>query len=63
MTNYPNNPNNLLLDFEALPVEGLPLFPEQIEQAVELSNQIVNQERQWQTYIHLSLRTSLCEVL
>ena len=52
MTNYSNDSNNLLLDFEALPVEALPLEPEQIEQAVELSNQILNQERQWQTYKH-----------
>ncbi len=52
MTNYSNNFNNLLLDFEAKPVEALLLEPEQIEQAVELSNQIVNGERQWQTYLH-----------
>ena len=52
MTNNSNNSNNLLLDFEALPVESLPLFPEQIKQAVELSNQIVNQDNQWQAYLH-----------
>lgn len=52
MTNYSNDFNNLLLDFEALPVEAFPLKPEQIEQAVELSNQVVNEQRQWQTYLH-----------
>ena len=52
MTDYSDDSKSLLLDFEALPVEVFPLEPEQIEQAVKLSNQIVNEQRQWQAYNH-----------
>ena len=52
MTNNFDDSNNLLFDFEALAVESLPLELEQIEQAVELSKQIINEQKQWQTYLH-----------
>ena len=52
MTNYSNDSNHLLFDFETLPVESLTFESEQIEQAVELSKQIINEQRQWQTYLH-----------
>ena len=52
MTDYYNNANNLLLDFESLPVEAFPLEPEQIERAVELSSQLIDEERQWRTYLN-----------
>lgn len=52
MNQYFDNSNNLLLDFEPLFIEALPLKPKQIAQAVELSNQILYQEKQWQTYLH-----------
>jgi hypothetical protein len=52
MTTNFNNSFDLLLDFESLSVEALPLTSEQIEQAIEISNQIINQERQWKTYLN-----------
>ncbi len=52
MTTNFNNSFDLLLDFESLSVESLPLTFEQIEQAIEISNQITNQERQWKTYLN-----------
>ena len=52
MTNYYSNSNNLLLDFDSLPIEALPFEPEQIEQAVELSSQLIDEEKQWRTYLN-----------
>lgn len=52
MTTNFNNSLNLLLDFDSLSVEALPITNEQIEQAIKISNQIVNQERQWKTYLN-----------
>ena len=51
MINY-NSDNNLLLDFESLSEAGIAISQEQIEQAVELSDPIINPERQWQTYLN-----------
>ena len=51
MTNYDNDLNNMLIDFEPLAIEAISIEPEQIEQAVELGNQ-VNLEHQWQTYLN-----------
>lgn len=51
MNSYSTNPNHLNLDFESLPIESISLPPEAIVQAVKLSNDIFNQERQWQTYL------------
>ncbi len=52
MTNYSNNLNNVLLDFDTLPIESLPLEQGQIEQAIKVSNNIVNEQKQWDTYIN-----------
>lgn len=46
------NPNQINLDFESSPIESISIQPEAIVQAVELSHQIVNQDKQWQTYLH-----------
>ena len=51
MTNY-NDDNNLLLDFESLSEAGITLSSEQIERAVELSERLINHDRQWQTYLN-----------
>ncbi|MEM9510154.1 MAG: DUF1822 family protein [Cyanobacteria bacterium P01_E01_bin.35] len=52
MTNYNIAPNNYLLDFESFSTSGIELSPNQIEQAVALSDRIINPERQWQTYLN-----------
>jgi len=46
------NSQNLLLDFESLSIEALPVTSEQIQQALEISHQISNQEKQWKTYLN-----------
>ena len=51
MTDYYNDSNNLLLDFEALPVEAIALKESQIQQAAELSDLIIVPENQWPTYL------------
>jgi len=43
---------DLLFDFEALTIEAIDLEPNQIDQAVQLSSQIPNETRQWQTYLN-----------
>ncbi|AFY78245.1 Protein of unknown function (DUF1822) [Pleurocapsa sp. PCC 7327] len=52
MTNFPNDPTDLLLDFESLPVETIFLESDKIDRAVQLSSQIVNEFRQWQIYLN-----------
>ena len=52
IADYSDDYNNLLLDFEALPIEAIELEAQQIEQAVELSSQTVNEEKQWRTYLN-----------
>jgi hypothetical protein len=52
MNNSLDRTNQILLDYEALPVETIDLSPEFINQAVEISTQIPNQELQWQTYLN-----------
>src|ERR687885_2493417 len=53
MNNAPDYTTQMLLDFEVLPTEIVDLSPEAIDQAVELSLQIPNEERQWQTYLNV----------
>lgn len=53
MRNFPNPITPMRLDFEALPTEAVDLSPEMIDQAVELSAQIPNEQRQWQTYLNV----------
>ncbi len=52
MTNSSNSIAQMGLDFEALPIEAVDLSPEMINQAIELSSNIPNEERQWQTYLN-----------
>lgn len=52
MINSPSNPIEELFDFEVLPVEAIALEPNWIDQAVQLSSQIANESRQWQTYLN-----------
>lgn len=52
MTNFLERTNQTLLDYEALPAETINISPELINQAVELSTQIPNEELQWQTYLN-----------
>jgi hypothetical protein len=40
-------------DFEVLPEETIDFSPEFIRKAVELSLNIPNEERQWQTYLNV----------
>src|SRR4028119_2497392 len=42
-----------LLDFEVFPTQRVDLSSEAIDQAVELSLQIPNEDRQWQTYLNV----------
>lgn len=51
MTNY-NIEANLLLDFESFSESGIELTSEQVDRAVELSDRLLNPERQWQTYLN-----------
>ena len=48
MTNYLTNSE---FDFESLPIEAIGIAPVSINKAIEISHQIKNQERQWQTYL------------
>ncbi len=52
MTNYNIETDNLLLDFESFSETGIELSDEQIDRAVELSDRIIDPERQWQTYLN-----------
>ncbi|MBD2607050.1 DUF1822 family protein [Scytonema hofmannii FACHB-248] len=52
MTNLSINPQPTWFDFERLPTSAITLSPDQINQAIELSNQIINTNRQWQVYLN-----------
>ena len=52
MTNYNIEADNLLLDFDSFSQTGIELNSEQINRAVELSDRIINPERQWKTYLN-----------
>ena len=52
MTNYKLEAHNLLLDFESFSAAGIELSAEQVERAIELSDRLINSERQWQTYLN-----------
>ncbi len=51
MTTY-NSDNNLLFDFESLSEAGIALSSKQIDRAIELSDRVIDPERQWQTYLN-----------
>ena len=53
MRNFPNSNTQMLLDFQALPTEAVDLSLEMIDQALELSGQIPNEQLQWQTYLNV----------
>ncbi len=52
MTNSMNSTTSIWLDFEDISTEAVELSTEMIDQAVELSSNILNEQRQWQTYLN-----------
>src|SRR4028119_1062128 len=52
MINYLNPPNKMLLDFESFSPETIELSPDSVNQAVELSANIPNEQQQWRTYLN-----------
>lgn len=53
MNNYLNSTTKVLLDFEAFSPETIDLSPGSIDEAVELSSTIPNEQQQWQTYLNI----------
>ena len=52
MTNLSTEILPMTLEFEQLPPEAILLYQSQINQAVELSGQIKDESKQWQTYLN-----------
>lgn len=52
MTNLSTEILPMTLEFEQLPPQVIPLSLSQINQAVELSGQIKDESKQWQTYLN-----------
>ncbi|MGB3653527.1 MAG: DUF1822 family protein [Rivularia sp. (in: cyanobacteria)] len=52
MTNLSTEILPMTLEFEQLPPEAITLSRSQIDRAVELSNQIKDESKQWQTYLN-----------
>lgn len=53
MINYSNPPSKMLFDFEAFSPETIDLSPESVDQAVELSANVPNEQQQWRTYLNV----------
>ncbi len=51
ITNFPTE-SSLLLDFATLPLDGVQLQPDQIQQAVQLSQRDGHETQQWHTYLN-----------
>ncbi|NJN11823.1 MAG: DUF1822 family protein [Richelia sp. RM1_1_1] len=52
MTNLSTEILPMTLEFEQLPPEAIPLSQSQIDRAIELSNQVKDESKQWQTYLN-----------
>ncbi|MEM9927193.1 MAG: DUF1822 family protein [Cyanobacteria bacterium P01_D01_bin.50] len=52
MTNLSTEILPMTLEFEQLPPEAIPLSPLQINLAIELSSQVTDESKQWQTYLN-----------
>ena len=52
MTNLSTEILPMTLEFEQLPPEAISLSPSQINLAVELSDKIKDESKQWQTYLN-----------
>ncbi len=52
MTNLSTEILPMTLEFEQLPPEAIPLSQSQIDRAVELSDKIKDESKQWQTYLN-----------
>ena len=52
MTNLSTEILPMTLEFEQLPPEAIPLSQSQVDRAVELSSQIKDESKQWQTYLN-----------
>lgn len=52
MTRHSMNEESKLLEFEALPIQSVTLEQDYFDQAVELSDRVVTEQRQWKTYLN-----------
>ncbi|WP_414621520.1 DUF1822 family protein [Calothrix sp. CCY 0018] len=52
MTNLLTEILPMTLEFQQLPPEAIPLSPSQVDEAIELSSQIKDESKQWQTYLN-----------
>ncbi|MGB6300750.1 MAG: DUF1822 family protein [Rivularia sp. (in: cyanobacteria)] len=52
MTNLSTEVLPMNLEFEQLPAEAIPLSPSQVDLAIELSDKIKDESKQWQTYLN-----------
>lgn len=52
MKGYLANLENLSMDFEALPIQAVALSHQHFDQAVEISDRVLTEPRQWQTYLN-----------
>ncbi|NES07248.1 MAG: DUF1822 family protein [Okeania sp. SIO2F4] len=52
MNNKSTNTLEYLLDFQPISTESIHLSLDKIDQAIQISNQIPNESRQWQTYLN-----------
>jgi len=52
MTNFNSQANNLLLDFDSFSPPGISLTSVQVDRAIELSRNLADSSRQWQTYLN-----------
>ncbi|MEM1168853.1 MAG: DUF1822 family protein [Cyanobacteria bacterium P01_H01_bin.35] len=52
MNNQLTNTLEYLLDFQPISTDSIHLSLDKIEQAIQISNQIPNESRQWQTYLN-----------
>ena len=52
MTNLSAEIKPMTLEFEQLPPEAIPLSQSQIDRAVELSDRVKDESKQWQTYLN-----------
>lgn len=52
MISYSHSTDEIWLDFEALTEESIQLSPTAVDQAIALSNKIINPQQQWQAYLN-----------
>ncbi|MEB3282790.1 MAG: DUF1822 family protein [Lyngbya sp.] len=52
MESFSRNPENIIFEFGLLPTEAVALNPEYIDRAIHISNQVVGESQQWNTYLN-----------